>query len=137
MKKIKILTVILHSLILIGIGHGGIFLLLFELGSIPALFNGKIEFDFNADYEDKLMLSGLISLIGKVFLIFSFFVKTNFNKTLTELIGLVFLWLSVYSMTSGKWDYNSLAEFSFWSSVPFLISSLILTGYIIERIKKK
>ena len=137
MKKIKILTIILHSLILIGAGHGIGFLIFFDFFSIPALFMNKIEYNLNVDYEDKLMLVGLVSIIGKITLIFSFFIKSKRNKILAEIIGILLLWISVYFLTSGNWNYDSLYEFSFWSSIPFLISSVFLSILIVLKIYKK
>jgi len=137
LKKIKILTIILHSLILIGAGHGIGFLIFFDFFSIPALFMNKIEYNLKADYDNRLMLVGLISMIGKITLIFSFFIKSKRNKILTEINGISLLWISVYFLTSGNWNYNSLFEFSFWSSIPFLISSIILTILIVLKIYRK
>jgi hypothetical protein len=137
LKKIKILTIILHSLILIGAGHGIGFLIFFDFFSIPALFMNKIEYNLNVDYEDKLMLVGLVSIIGKITLIFSFFIKSKRNKILAEIIGILLLWISVYFLTSGNWNYDSLYEFSFWSSIPFLISSVFLSILIVLKIYKK
>tara|TARA_R100000935_G_C2696741_1_gene108693 strand:- start:32 stop:493 length:462 start_codon:yes stop_codon:yes gene_type:complete len=135
-KKIKIFTIILHSLIIIGAGHGIGILLFFDFLSIPDLFRNGLKYNLNADYQDRLMLVGLISVIGKIIMIFSLFVKTMRIKNLTGLSGILLLWISVYFLTSGNWSYNSLYEFSFWTSVPFLISSVLLTILIIKNSNK-
>jgi len=137
MKTLKIITLILHSLILIGAGHGIGFLIFVDLAGIPALFMNKIEFKLNNNYEDNLMLVGIISVIGKVMLIVSLLLKEKRNKYLTASIGISLLWVSVYFLTSGNWNYTSLYEFSFWSSIPFLISSIILTIVILIKIYEK
>ena len=126
MKIIKILTIIFHSLIVIGAGHGIGFLIFCDISSIPALFMNEINFSLSAEYQEKLMFTGLISIIGKIILVFSFFIKKWRNKLLSEVIGILLLWFSVYVLTSGNWNYSSLPEFSFWSSIPFLIISGIL-----------
>jgi len=69
-------------------------------------------------------------------LIFSLFIKINRIKNLTALIGILILWVSVYFLTSGNWNYDSLYELAFWTSIPFLISSIILTYLIIKNIKQ-
>jgi hypothetical protein len=137
MKTLKIITLILHSLILIGAGHGIGFLIFADLVSIPALFMNKIEFKLNSNYEDNLMLVGIISVIGKIMLIVSLLLKEKRNKYLTASIGISLLWVSVYFLTSGNWNYTSLYEFSFWSSIPFLISSIILTIVVLIKIYEK
>lgn len=131
MKTLKIITLLFHSLILIGAGHGIGFLFFFDVISIPALFMNKIEFKLNASYEDNLKLVGIISITGKIFLMCSLLLKLERKKNLTGLIGILVLWLSVYFLTSGDWKPTSLYQFSFYSSIPFLISSVILTLVIL------
>jgi hypothetical protein len=135
-KKIKIFTIILHSFIIIGAGHGIGILLFFDYLSVANLFKNGLEYNLNSDYQDRLMLVGLISMIGKITLIFSLFVNIKWIKNLTGLLGILFLWISVYFLTSGSWSYDWLYEFSFWTSIPFLISSIILLGFIIKNFNR-
>ena len=122
----KILVILLHSFIFVGAGHGIGFLIFFDLIGIPALFSGTVDFNLNANYEDRIPLVALISSLGKIFLIVSIFLRPHKMKQVLSILGLLFLWLALYILTSGNWTYNNLFEFSFWSSIPFLVFSVIL-----------
>ena len=134
-RKVKIFTILFHSFIIIGAGHGIGIMGIIDIASIPNLID-NYEFTLNGNFDDNIMSIGLLSLIGKILLIFSLFMKINRIKNLTGLIGISILWITVYFLTSVNWNYNSLYELAFWSSVPFLISSLILTYLIIKNIKQ-
>ncbi|WP_271425234.1 hypothetical protein [Aequorivita sinensis] len=134
-KKVKIFTILIHSFIIIGAGHGIGIMGMIDIASIPNLID-NYGFTLNGNFDDNIMSIGLISLIGKILLILSLFVKTNRTKNLTGLIGLLLLWISVYFLTSGNWNYDSLYELAFWTSIPFLISSIVLTYLILKNINQ-
>ena len=102
---------------------------------LKCLKNG-IEFNFNGYFQDRLSLVVISSLIGKLILITSLFLKNNRTKNIAGLFGLIFLWISVYLLSSGNWNYDSLYQIAFWTSTPFLISSMFLTYYIIKGFNK-
>lgn len=132
-KKIKLYTILFHSFIIIGAGHGIGVMLFFDYLSIPMLFNNGIEYNLNAEYQDRLMLVGLISIIGKITLILSIFINLNKIKNVITLIGIILLWISVFFLTSGNWFYNWLYGFTFLTSIPFLIYSIKLTQLIFKN----
>lgn len=132
MKTIKIYTIILHSFIIIGVGHGIGIMGMFDIASIPNLISGY-GFTLNGSFSDKIMSIGLISLIGKLLLITSFFIKTKNYKRVPEIIGVIILWISVYFLTNGDWIYDSAHEIAFYTSIPFLISSGIFMLSIIPK----
>src|SRR5690606_18083181 len=134
-KKIKIFTILIHSFIRIGAGHGIGIMGMIDIASIPNLID-NYGFTLSGNFDDNIMSIGLLSLIGKILLILSLFVKINRIKNLTALIGISLLWITVYFLTSGNWNYDSLYELAFWTSVPFIISSIILTYLIIKNIKQ-
>lgn len=138
-KKLKIYTLLIHCFIVIGAGHGigimGIFDVIGILQIAEMLKNG-IEFDFNGGFEDRLSLVIISSILGKLILVISLFLKNTRTKNLTGLFGLIFLWGSVYLLSSGNWDYDSLYEIAFWTSTPFLISSMFLTFYMIKNVSQ-
>lgn len=132
-KKIKLYTILFHSFIIIGAGHGIGVMLFFDYLSIPMLFNNGIEYNLNAEYQDRLMLVGLISIIGKITIILSIFINLNKIKNVITLIGIILLWISVFFLTSGNWFYNWLYGFTFLTSIPFLIYSIKLTQLIFKN----
>lgn len=94
-----------------------------DIVSIPNLID-NYGFTLSGKFNDKIMSIGLISLIGKIFLVISIFLKSKLYKRIFEIVGILILWISVYFLTSGNWSYNSVYEIAFWTSIPFLISSL-------------
>ena len=130
-KKVKITTIIVHSLILIGAGHGIGFLGIFDIACIPNLIMDT-NFTLSGSFEATIMSIGLLSFIGKIILGISFFIKTSLKKNIAELIGLLFLWSTIYFLTLGNWNYNSVYELAFWTSLPFLVSSILLSYLIIK-----
>ena len=132
-KKIKLYTILFHSFIIIGAGHGIGVMLFFYYLSIPMLFNNGIEYNLKAEYQDRLMLVGLISIIGKITLILSIFINLNKIKNVITLIGIILLWISVFFLTSGNWFYDWLYGFTFLTSIPFLIYSIKLTQLIFKN----
>lgn len=103
-----------------------------DIASVPNLID-NYGFTLSGSFNDKIMSIGFISLIGKVFLIFSLFLKSKFYKHLFEIIGVLLLWVSIYFLTSGNWSYSSVPEIAFWTSIPFLISSFNLTYLIFQE----
>ncbi|TXK71900.1 hypothetical protein [Mesonia sp. K4-1] len=138
-KKTKLYTILFHSLIIIGAGHGiGIMGIFDVIGiiQIPEIYKNGIIFNINGDYQDRLSLVVIFSIIGKIILITSLFLNKNLIKNLITLIGIIILWISVYFLTSGNWYYDWLYGFSFLTSIPFLIYSIKLIRLIIENIKQ-
>ncbi len=125
-KRIKIWTIILHSIIIIGAGHGIGILGIMDIACIPQIIENGIQNNNFGDFGDNLILVGLISLIGKIVLIISLFMKKEPNKNIAGLIGLFILWISFYVLVSGNWNYDSLYELAFWTGLPFLICSIVL-----------
>lgn len=138
-KKLKIYTLLIHCFIVIGAGHGIGIMGIFDvvgITQIPEMLKNGIEFEFNGGFEDRLSLVIISSLIGKLILIISLFLKKTQSKNITGIFGLILLWTSVYLLTSGNWGYSSLYEIAFWTSTPFLISSMFLTYYIVKSISQ-
>ena len=138
-KKTKIWTIILHSIIIIGAGHGIGILAIMDVASLPLIYEDGIKDSMTGGFGENLVLVGLISIIGKVVLILSLFLKKEPIKNITGIIGLFILWVSFYVLVSGNWNYDSLYELAFWTGTPFLICSIVLLFLLIrnfERIEK-
>jgi hypothetical protein len=136
-KKTKLYTILLHSLIVIGAGHGiGIMGIFDVIGiiQIPEIYENGIKYNINGEYQDRLSLVVIFSIIGKILLITSLFIGKI--KNIITFVGIIFLWISIYFLTSGNWSYDWLYGFSFFTSIPFLIYSIILTKLIFENINQ-
>jgi hypothetical protein len=136
-KKTKLYTILLHSLIVIGAGHGiGIMGIFDVIGiiQIPEIYENGIKYNINGEYQDRLSLVIIFSMIGKIILITSLFIAKI--KNIITFIGIIFLWISIYFLTSGNWSYDWLYGFSFFTSIPFFIYSIILTKLIFENMNQ-
>jgi hypothetical protein len=123
-KRALIITIILNSIILIGVpaGHGYGIMIMFEFISIPTLI--KNGFDFQKDYpfESSLIFIALVSLIGKLISIGLLFSKDILNKKNWIYIGLTLMMISFLIVCYGAWNYdNFLFAVTFGSGIPFLM----------------
>lgn len=131
-KIYPILTVILSSLILVGIGHGIGPIGMFEIFSFPSYFfeaqNTQIP------YERDIYISAGVFLIGQAGIISSYFLK-NTIKYVFELTGLLILLTGFYILTFPL--YNSLREFSFLTGIPFLLFATKSLAINLYKLKKR
>jgi hypothetical protein len=123
-KRAILLTLILNSIILIGIpsGHGfGIMILIEYLGVRNII---EIGFEYNKEYpyESGLILIALVSLIGKLILITLLFSKNILNKKYWIYIGLTLMLISFFVVCYNIWDYDSfLFVITLGSGIPFIM----------------
>ena len=132
-NKLKLFTILFHAFIVIGAGHGIGVLIFQDIVSIQSLTETGFQFNNSGTYEDNLLLVGLLSFLGKIILILSIFLKNKQAKQLNALGALCLLWFSVFLLCYGDWHLNDLHKLAFWSSIPFLISSLILTYMTVKQ----
>ena len=122
-KRAIILTLILNSLILIGVpaGHGYGIMIMFEFISVPSLIKNGINFKENYPFN-SLVLLGLISLLGKLALIISLFYKKISDKKTLIYSGLGLLLSAFLVVVLGAWNYDTfLFAVTFGSGIPFLM----------------
>ena len=139
LKQLKLLLIISHSLIPIAAGHGMGILLLFEIISPIRIFQDGISFDFNADFQDRLMFVGMVSLLSKLILILSLIIKNSKLKNLFTITGVFILWLATYILTKNP-DKDSLTNLPMITSSISLILSVIVLFKVMNkelRLKKK
>ncbi|MAB49248.1 MAG: hypothetical protein CMC05_11520 [Flavobacteriaceae bacterium] len=123
-KRALILTLILNSIILIGVpaGHGYGIMIMFEVISIPMLIKNGFDFQKEYPFETSLILIALISLIGKLISITLLFSKNILNKQKWIYIGLTSMLISFLIVCYGAWNYdNFLFAITFGSGIPFLM----------------
>jgi len=123
-KKAIILTLILNSIILIGVpaGHGYGIMIMFEVISIPMLIQNGFDFQKEYPFESSLILIALISLIGKLILIVLLFSKKILNKQNWIYIGMTLILISFLIVCYGAWNYdNFLFAITLGSGIPFLM----------------
>lgn len=120
-------------------GHGLGILLLFEIISPIRIFQDGISFDINADFQDRLIFVGLVSLLSKIILISSLLLKNSKLKNLFTITGVLILWLATYILTKNP-NKDSLTNLPMITSSISLILSVIVLFKVINkelRLKKK
>lgn len=123
-KKLKIWTIISHAFIIVGAGHGIIFFAGIEILAFPYFNNRNFSFSFTALVENHLPVIGLATLLGQVAFIFSILHKNQILKNITQVTGVVLLWLSVtyFVYDSFKDSYIHILAFT---CIPFAICTII------------
>ncbi|MBU3011115.1 hypothetical protein KO506_06855 [Polaribacter vadi] len=135
-KRAIIITLILNSIILIGVpaGHGYGIMVMFEFISIPTLIKNGFDFQKEYPFESSLILIALVSLIGKLISISLLFSKNILNKKNWIYSGLTLMLISFLFVCYGAWEYDSfLFAITLGSGIPFLM----YFGRIIYLIKKE
>lgn len=135
-KRVLIITLILNSIILIGVpaGHGYGIMIMFEFISIPTLIKNGFDFQKEYPFQSSLILIVLVSLIGKLISILLLFSKNILNKKNLIYIGLLLMLISFLFVCYGTWNYdNFLFAVTLGSGIPFLI----YFGRVLYLIKKQ
>jgi hypothetical protein len=121
-KKLKIWTLITHALIIIGAGHGGAWLLIFEIAYFPYVTKENFSFAQSSD-NNHFPVVGLVSLIGQAAIICSMLSLNKMARNVLQQTGIVLLWVAVlYIIYDTKDSYIYLMHISV---IPFGICSLI------------
>ena len=102
-------------------GHGYGIMIMMEFISIPSLIRNGINFSENYPFN-SLVLLGLLSLIGKIFLIISLFYKKISDKKFLIYGGLGLILTAFIGAVYGAWEYDTfLFAVTFGSGIPFLM----------------
>jgi hypothetical protein len=123
-KRAIIITLILNSIILIGIpsGHGYGIMILIEYLGVRNLIEFGVEFDKNYPFESSLFLIAIVSLIGKLISIGTLFLKNILTKKNWIYIGLTLILISFLFVCYRMWNYdNFLFSITLGSGIPFLM----------------
>ena len=132
-KKLKIWTIVSHGLIIIGAGHGILFLFIIEILAFPYLTNDNFSFSFNS-VDNHFSVVGLTTFLGQAALIFSMWHNKQKFKNISHIIGLCLLWLSIIYFTcdTTKDNYTHIALLT---AVPFAICTIItLFGQLLKKV---
>ena len=123
-KRAILITLILNSIILIGVpaGHGYGIMIMFEFISIPTLIKNGFDFQNEYPFESSLIFTSLVSLIGKLISIALLFSKDIFNRRNWIYFGLTLILISFLFVCYGAWNYDSfLFIITLGSGIPFLM----------------
>ncbi|PIX14890.1 MAG: hypothetical protein COZ16_05980 [Flavobacteriaceae bacterium CG_4_10_14_3_um_filter_31_253] len=126
MKKEILLTLILNSIIIISIpsAHAGGIMIMFEFLCIPEILKYGIEFKKEYMFESSILLIVLVSLIGKVIVIFSLFSEKILERKNLIYFGLILMLITFFIVLIGIWKFDTLIiAITFGTGIPFLIYS--------------
>ncbi len=135
-RKLKIWTIVSHGLIIIGAGHGFLFMFMTEILTFPYLTNENFSFSFTS-VDNHFSVIGLTTLLGQVGLIFSILHNNQKFKNAFQIIGLCLLWISItyliYDASNDPYIHIALA-----TALPFAICTLTtFSGQLLKRIYKR
>jgi hypothetical protein len=131
MNTLRTLTIVFNLFIIIGAGHGGGPLGLFEIMGLGDLFSGDFQFNISGRYDERLMTVGLVSVLGQSILISSYFFDKKVKTWLT-IIGCLILLTATFILTKDALDIHSIDIFSLFTALPFIGTAIIL---LIREIK--
>lgn len=140
MKALKTLTIVFNLFILVGAGHGGTPLGLYELISLRDSFHGDYQFNISGPYEDRLATVGLMSFVGQSILICSYFFAKKIKSTLS-ILGCLILLTATYILTKDSWNMNAdIYGFIFnlpltLTALPFTVTAFMLLAKEIKELK--
>ena len=123
-KKLIVITLILHVLILVGAGHGIAFLGLLE---IVIFISEDYIYAFSDKHQQIQAIAAMISLSGQILLLFVLI----WNRIVKYILPVaMFALYSGLILLSLEFNYNTSAQLSFYTGIPFLILSFILIKVI-------
>ncbi|MCB4798505.1 hypothetical protein [Neotamlana laminarinivorans] len=123
MKKLKIWTMILHSLIVI-IHKNTISIMLFiEFFTLDRWLNSN---GFSDSFSKLILIASITSVIGNLLIIISLLVKKVITKNLIGILGIILLYVSFRYLTYPSLNYTDFHKWAFWSGIPFTIASIFL-----------
>jgi hypothetical protein len=134
-KALTIRTIIFHFFIIIGGAHAIACIGLLEIVGIPYGFGSgskPLSFSLTGYYEESLGAAAILALAGQVFLILSLLMKKFNAQFRIKLAGLLLLWVAYYYLVHNFFT-DDVAQLSFWTGLPFLISSGILLYRLIMQ----
>ncbi|MGF7075463.1 hypothetical protein [Mucilaginibacter sp. 3215] len=127
-RGLTIAVLISSCFILIGAGHGVGPIILFEV-MFPFASENKLSFSLSNNYDNSILASALILLIGQ----FLLFVATHKEHIITRLVALLVMWIALFFLTHNIFNGDSLSEFSLGSATPFLILSITLFSFDVKQ----
>ncbi|MFT3823312.1 MAG: hypothetical protein QM731_05300 [Chitinophagaceae bacterium] len=123
-SKIKIWTIILQALIVVGFGHGIIPFIGIEIYWFPYFTKEHFSFAPDAPFEGHLPVIGLITLLGQASLVTSMVHQKKLVKNITQVTGLILLWISIAYFIYNSERSNNI-YFVFITSLPFTVLTLL------------
>lgn len=122
-RKLKIWTIVSHGLIIVGAGHGILFLFIIEILAFPYLTKENFSFSFHS-VDDHFPVVGLMAFLGQAVMIFSILNNKQKIKNPTQIIGLSLFWISIIYFIYDTIK-DSYTHISLLTAVPFTICTLI------------
>ena len=127
-----VLTFLSHGLIFLMYGHGGEFMVYFELNFSKDVFSSNIG---GGEYENSLPLSSFLSLLGHLFLLAGLLIKTTTSKIYVIWTALILMTASIVNILIHS--SNFIAMMVILGSLPYLLSSIWLLKTSIKSYKQQ
>ncbi len=122
-NKLKIWTIVSHGLIVIGAGHGILFLFIVEVLLFPYVTKDSFSLSFNV-VDNHFPIVGLTTFLGQAALLFSILAHSQRLKIFFQIIGLCLLWLSIVYFTYDT-STDRYIHIALLTVIPFAICTII------------
>jgi len=122
-RKLKIWTLISNALIIVGWGHGILFFFLIEIFYLPDLPK-QYSWGLTSDFDASLPMVGFWMLLGQLLVVASMVIKSANLKTISHVIGIVFLWTSIIYFIYGA-SGDRYTHFATVTALPFAFCTVI------------
>ena len=119
LRTLKTWTIVLHGLIILGMGHGIIPLFLIEIILLPGLLQEAGE-----TFQRMLAIGAMLAIAGQGLIVVSMFAKKYLRKAVFHIAGIITLWLSIGFLIYCTTIDNGFV-FLTVSAIPFLICTII------------
>lgn len=98
MNVLRVTAIILSLITIMPIGYGIVPLVTLEIAILTDIFSGQFELDISKSFYDRVLIAGIISLIGQSVMIISFFF-TDKTKAILTIIGVLVLLIATFVLT--------------------------------------
>jgi len=116
-RQLKIWTLLTQAFIIIGAGHGGAPLFLFEIVGLTAPFS---EDFFDDKLKQAIFLFSIMTFVGQILIICSIYTQTVSSKKKLQFVGVSLLFIStLYICIISYFDPSTVVLYV--TCLPFLI----------------
>jgi len=126
-RILVIFILVFSCIILVGIGHGGVPVIMIEVG-LPFLKGLKFSFNPADSYEDTMAAGALFLLIGQLLL----FIATHKLNLMMRLIAVGTMWIGFFYLVHTILVDAGLG-ITFTTGAPFMILSVVLFSFDIRQ----
>ncbi len=122
-KKLKIWIIVTHALIIVGMGHGGACFGLLEIIGFSGTLKQLFTFHF-IELSNIFSVITFLMILGQAMIIVSLYQTNKIRKLILYVVGIIFLWLSLFCFMYYASNEESAAFLPLFC-LPFFVCTII------------